>query len=206
MKAMATNRQRKLLHFFGVEIAREISVGAAGWEIAHIMSNERNADLWDRYLYLTKDFSAETDLVLPYDEGDLAKVELPPDWNSQKETRDFQSEFVHFILSDESPFDRPQPNLLFSDMSYCFTGKFEFGERSECVKRIEALGGTFSKSVVVGLDYLVIGALGNPTWARGSYGRKIEKAVLLRREKGVPAIVSEEHWLNCLRLSLKGNP
>lgn len=198
MSAIATNRQRKLLRFFGMKFHKKLTAEAAGWEIARIMSNKANSEMWDRYLCLTHDFSTETDEVLPHDLAELERIELPPGWDSQKETRDFQSEFVHFILTDESPFDRPQPKIVFKGKRFCFTGKFAFGQRKSCVEAIEARGGEFSKNVAVGLDYLVIGTLGNPQWIRENYGRKIEKAILLRREQGIPAIVSEDHWLKCL--------
>jgi len=45
------------------------------------------------------------------------------------------------------------------------------------------------------LDFLVIGTQGSRAWKRGSYGRKIEKAIFLRRENGKPAILSEDHCI-----------
>jgi len=198
MSAIATNRQRKLLKFFGMKFHKNMTAEAAGWEIARIISKQANKEMWDRYLFLTHDYSTETDEVLPYDLAELERVVLPPGWDSQKETRDFQSEFVHFILTDESPYDRPQPKIVFKGKKFCFSGKFDFGQRKSCVAAIEARGGEFSKNVAVGLDYLVIGTQGNPSWVRENYGRKIEKAILLRREQGRPSIVSEGHWLKSI--------
>jgi len=188
-----------MLRFFGVEFHADISVGAANWEIRRLMSSKANATNWDKYLYLTKDFSRESDELLPHDLAEFRTLQLPDGWDSQKEVREFQSEFVEFILADESPFDMPQPRLQFAGKRFCFTGKFEFGPRTECVKSIEGLGGEFTKSVRVSTDYLVIGCLGNPTWVKDQYGRKIERAILLRREKGSPAIISENHWMKSIQ-------
>jgi hypothetical protein len=38
----ASNRQKKMLRFFGIPFSTKLSVGAAGWEIATIMLNEGN--------------------------------------------------------------------------------------------------------------------------------------------------------------------
>jgi hypothetical protein len=45
---------------------------------------------------------------------------------------------------------------------------------------VKGRGVTTSKSVVRGLNYLVIGADGNPCWTYACYGRKVEAAVILR--------------------------
>ena len=198
MPVNATNRQRKLLRFFGMKFHKNISAEDAGWEISRIMSNFANKEMWDRYLFVTRDFSTETDEVMPYDISELERIELPHGWDSQREVKNFQSEFVHFIVTDESPYSQPQPKIEFNGKSFCFTGKFGYGQRKDCVVAIEARGGLFSSYVAVGLDYLVIGALDSPCWVRDNYGRKIEKAILLRREQGRPAIVSEDHWQKCL--------
>lgn len=42
------------------------------------------------------------------------------------------------------------------------------------------------------LNYLVIGAEGNPCWAFACYGRKVEKAVELRK-KGVRVVIVHEN-------------
>jgi hypothetical protein len=51
---LATNRQKKILRFFRVPFGPTISVGAAGWEISTIMSDEEQRLRWRRYLFLTK--------------------------------------------------------------------------------------------------------------------------------------------------------
>jgi len=73
------------------------------------------------------------------------------------------------------------------------TGKFDFGPRKACEELVLEKQGTAVKGVSASLDFLVIGTQGSPAWKRGKYGSKIEKAVLLRRQNGKPAIVSEDH-------------
>jgi len=44
-------------------------------------------------------------------------------------------------------------------------------------KAVEELGGIAHKSIVKGLDYLVIGAQASPAWVYSTYGRKIESVM-----------------------------
>ena len=54
------------------------------------------------------------------------------------------------------------------------------------------LGGQPHGNVTSKLNYLVIGAEGNPCWAFACYGRKVEKAVELRK-KGVRVVIVHEN-------------
>lgn len=193
MKGSATNRQKKVLKFFGINYHPSISKGAAGWEIGNILSIPENTERWNKYLYLTRDFDAESDELLPYDAEQLEKIVLPEDFYAGGEIKSFQEEIAAQILASESPFDNPQPDIEFTQHAFCFTGKFDFGPRKACENLVLEKGGIPAKGISVELDYLVIGSQGSPTWKRGKYGSKIEKAVLLRRQNGKPAIVSEDH-------------
>ena len=193
MTKPATNRQKKVLRFFDIEFHPAISTGAAGWEIGTILSNDKNAEKWRRYLYLTKDFDTESDELLPFTQSDLRDIVVPEDGYAGGAVDAFQEEIVAQILSSESPYDDPAPFVMFSRHVFCFTGKFDFGPRKACVALINEKGGIPAKRVSAGLDYLVIGTQGSPVWKRGNYGNKIQKAILLRRSHGKPAIVSEDH-------------
>ncbi len=196
----ASNRQKKLLRFFEVPFSANISAGAAGWEIATIMSNEECRERWHRYLFLTKDFDSDTDSLKPFDTAALQTVQIPDDWSSSAAFRQFRDELVDDILHDESPFDRPQPDVLFTKRTFMFTGKFAFGTRKTCQDAVISRGGSApdQKSVSHLIDYLVIGAEGSKAWRRGTYGNKIEDAILSRRVYGSPAIISEGHWVAVL--------
>jgi hypothetical protein len=53
--------------------------------------------------------------------------------------------------------------------------------------------------VTLRTSFLVIGTFGSEDWAHSSFGRKIEKAMDLRR-RGVSSIriVGEDHWATAL--------
>jgi hypothetical protein len=199
--ARASNRQRKLLRFFGVSFSEDISVGAAGWEIARIMSSEDCRDRWRRYLFITKDFDSDTDSLKPFDLAVIQTVRIPEDWSSSDAFREYRDELVGDILRDGSPFDRPQPAVSFAKRTFMFTGKFVFGTREACQAAVLSRGGSApdQKSVSQLINYLVIGVEGSKAWSHGKYGNKIEGAIIARREYGSPAIISEDHWVSALK-------
>jgi hypothetical protein len=198
---IASNRQKKLLRFFEVPFSANITIGAAGWEIAAVMANEECRERWRRYLFLTKDFDSNTDALKPFDMEALRAVRIPDDWSGSDAFRQFRDELVDALLLDESLFDRPQPRLMFNKRTFVFTGKFVFGTRKDCQNAVLSRGGFApdQKSVSHLVDYLVIGTEGSKTWRRGTYGNKIEEAILSRRDYGSPAIISEEHWVAGLK-------
>ena len=73
------------------------------------------------------------------------------------------------------------PEIVFADRKFCFTGRSKRCSREELAQEIERRGGLFSKTLVKTVDYLVIGADGNPCWAYACYGRKVEEAVKYRK-------------------------
>jgi hypothetical protein len=153
----ASNRQKKLLRFFDVSFSANISAGAAGWEIGTIMSSEECQERWRRYLFLTKDFDSGTDSLKPFDMAALQAVQIPEDWSSSDAFRQFQDELVDSILHDESPFDRPQPDVLFAKRAFMFTGTFTFGTRNACQDAVVSRGGSAPNHKIVSrlVDYLV---------------------------------------------------
>lgn len=99
------------------------------------------------------------------------------------------------MLEEGSPFDDPAPEVRFAGASFVFTGKFASGTRIECQEAVEALGGVAQNGVTSNTDYLTIGNEGSENWRQGSYGRKIEKAMIFRMETGKPVILAESDWL-----------
>lgn len=97
-------------------------------------------------------------------------------------------------ITSSLPLDNPQPNIKFPGKSFCFTGKFVYGPRHICQELVIDRGGIIKISVSNSLDYLVLGYFGSRDWIHTSYGRKIEKAVQIREEKGLISIISEDHW------------
>ena len=86
------------------------------------------------------------------------------------------------------------PDITISGKTFCFTGKSNRTSRSEIAQIIEANGGIFKNSVVKNTDFLVVGNEGNPCWAFSCYGRKVEKAVDMRKSGSRIQIIHENDF------------
>jgi NAD-dependent DNA ligase len=92
------------------------------------------------------------------------------------------------------PISNPIPTIEVPGKTFCFTGKFNSGNRNWCYSQITALGGLPAESITRKLDYLVIGEIGSRDWLHSTHGTKILKAVEYR-DAGVPLhILGEKHW------------
>ncbi len=93
------------------------------------------------------------------------------------------------------PLDIPFPDLIFSERQYVITGKFAFGTRRKVSEAISKLGGIATDSTPTRAShYLIVGIFASRDWITTNYGRKIERAVELRKSGSGIAIISEEHW------------
>lgn len=194
----ASNRQRKVLKLLGVAFGDDLSISAASWEITRLFEDPANEDRWSRYVFRTQDFDVDSDELAPFDEDELANVQLPEGWDRTEAVTRFRSELVKAEMSDGSPFDIPMPRIKFDGAEFVFTGRFEFGSRTACADAVEQRGGSHAKRVSRSSSYLVVGTLGSPVWKNRNYGTKIEDAIILRREGGRLSIVSEQHWRQAL--------
>lgn len=87
------------------------------------------------------------------------------------------------------------PCVEFKLKKFCFTGASGKATRSELKQIVEKNGGIFSDSVTNDTNYLIVNCEGNPCWAFSRYGRKIEKAIDLRRNGKNISIVNEvDFW------------
>jgi hypothetical protein len=84
------------------------------------------------------------------------------------------------------------PEVVFCEKHFCFTGKSERLTRQRIAEMIERLGGKFLRDVTQEIDYLVIGADGNPCWAYACYGRKVERAIRYRKS-GLKLLLVHEY-------------
>ena len=101
------------------------------------------------------------------------------------------------VISDrgEKPFTAlcaVMPSVSFPGSTFCFTGASAKCTRAEFEKIVRTYGGNAVNGVTEKLTYLVIGASGNPCWAYACYGRKVEKAVKLRK-KGLRIVLVHEN-------------
>lgn len=100
--------------------------------------------------------------------------------------------------STKLPLTEPHPSLSFAERAFCFTGAFHSGTREWCHSQVTTRGGRNIGNVTKKLDYLVIGDIGNESWAHSTHGRKIEKAIEYNSAGCRIAIVSEEYWYSHL--------
>lgn len=83
------------------------------------------------------------------------------------------------------------PEIVFEGHGFCFTGASARMSRAQLEAKVTSLGGKTYASPSKKVNYLVIGSEGNPCWAYACYGRKVEKAVELRKAGVRVAIVHE---------------
>ncbi len=144
----------------------------------------------------------------PYDEVDsLILVVLQDkkiDDNEHQLLKAFFSEFIS--LMDDRTITSPViseggsvvglcavcPEVEFSGSKFCFTGASSRYTRSTLSEIVERLGGEVTSTPNKQVRYLVIGADGNPCWAYACYGRKVEKAIELRKQ-GVRVLIIHEN-------------
>lgn len=102
-------------------------------------------------------------------------------------------------MPTELPLTDPAPEICFDcDKVFCFTGKFAYGQRKDCIKHTREAGAQAADSLTMKTDYLVIGTVASGDWAHSSYGRKIEQAMNYNDRGCCIAIISEETWVEAL--------
>lgn len=82
------------------------------------------------------------------------------------------------------------PEIVIQDRIFVFTGVSEKATRKEIGERIAYHGGELTESLT-NSHYLIVGNMGNPAWAFACYGRKVEKAMQMRKE-GKKIIIANE--------------
>lgn len=101
-------------------------------------------------------------------------------------------------MSTQLPFDQPLPEITFEGSVFCLTGRFAFGTRKDCEREIIALGGMTTQHPVQDMDFMIVGCIGSRDWIHSTHGRKIEKALDLKKKGFGVSIVPEEHWSECI--------
>ena len=144
----------------------------------------------------------------PYDEiGSLITAVLADkkiDEQEHKMLKEFFSEFIAVL--DGRTIVSPSiseggtlvglcavcPEIEFDGSKFCFTGASTRYTRLQLAETVSRLGGEVVPSMSAKVRYLVIGAEGNPCWAYACYGRKVEKAVELRKS-GIRLLIVHEN-------------
>jgi hypothetical protein len=145
-------------------------------------------------------------MVWPFDEIDALITEIMSDGVVDKQEHHVLTNFCNQFLSDTTSMiiDLPievellrngvcsaMPVMQFERKLFCLTGTFKNGKKNELGQIIIDLGGDVSESVRKDLDYLIIGGKGSECWAFACYGRKVEKAMVFRKE-GLPIQIVHE--------------
>ncbi|USN97879.1 MAG: BRCT domain-containing protein [Phycisphaeraceae bacterium] len=90
------------------------------------------------------------------------------------------------------------PELILEGKTYCFTGTSAHGTRKELQARARRCGAFVTDDMTLDTDYVVLGSKGNATWAFSCYGRKVEKALELRKSRGKPLLVHENDFIDAI--------
>lgn len=93
-----------------------------------------------------------------------------------------------------------QVSILIQECSFCFTGESSRYSRKELAQIVEMYGGIAADSVTAKLHYLVICDVRNPAWAFEMYGRKVEKAMNMKKKGSGPEVVFEEDLFAALNV------
>lgn len=86
-----SNRQHKVLKFFGLEIPLDATRGAANSLITRIFASEENRLLWTRYKVLTGDYGHESPDLRQFDRSALETIEIDADTDVE-DFRDLMTE------------------------------------------------------------------------------------------------------------------
>jgi hypothetical protein len=83
------------------------------------------------------------------------------------------------------------PEIIFENKTFCVTGILSRGTRTELQHAIKDKGGIAVNSISKKTDYLIIGDTSNACWSYACYGRKVEKALDLRKSGHTIILVHE---------------
>ena len=83
------------------------------------------------------------------------------------------------------------PEIIFENKTFCVTGILSRGTRNELQNAIKNKGGISVNSISKKTDYLIIGDTSNACWSYACYGRKVEKALDLRKSGNTIVLVHE---------------
>jgi NAD-dependent DNA ligase len=160
--------------------------GIMGWLEAHghCLDTWPASVLYDRLRDMLSD-----GLLDPDEEGQLLEILLrmaaPPNQDGK--------------TPSALPIDEPPPPITIENHSFCFSGVFDYGSRTQCHDAVHQRGGVAVESITKKLHYLVIGNIGSEFWKHSNFGTKIAKAVGYREQGSPLIIVSEQHWVRHLK-------
>ena len=97
------------------------------------------------------------------------------------------------------PLDPEPRKVRIAGSVFVFTGTGIFGTRKMMQDATLRAGGAVERSITMRTNFVVLGTYVTPAWAHQSFGRKIEKAMEYRDQKGTGVqIVHEDDWAQAL--------
>lgn len=90
------------------------------------------------------------------------------------------------------------PEIELDGKTFCITGVLKSGNRASLEKTISDLGGIPTKTLTKKTDYLIVGDNGNQAWAFACYGRKVEKALDLRKNGHKISLIHEFDFIDAI--------
>ena len=91
-----------------------------------------------------------------------------------------------------NPICSNNKSIKLNGKTFCLTGDFKNGTKSEIKQKLENLGAIEKSGVSTKLDYLFVGGLGSDAWKYGNIGGKIAKAQELQEKGSLIQIITEE--------------
>lgn len=90
------------------------------------------------------------------------------------------------------------PEIELDGKTFCITGVLKSGNRASLEKTISDLGGISTRTLTKKTDYLIVGDNGNQAWAFACYGRKVEKALDLRKNGHKISLIHEFDFIDAI--------
>lgn len=90
------------------------------------------------------------------------------------------------------------PDIDIDRKTFCVTGVLKSGNRASLEKQISDLGGIPTKTLTKKTDYLIVGDNGNSAWAFACYGRKVEKALEMRKGGHTILLIHEFDFIDVI--------
>nr|WP_295899665.1 BRCT domain-containing protein [uncultured Bdellovibrio sp.] len=90
------------------------------------------------------------------------------------------------------------PDVDIFEKVFCLTGESKKYSRDELTDKIFECGGIYKNGMSTLVDYLVICSEGSPMWIYSCYGRKVERAIEMRKQGHHIQIIHEFDLLDAL--------
>ena len=127
--------------------------------------------------------------VYPYDKVLLIVNKVLEDGIlTENEKEDLALSFNEIL----NPICSNNKSIKLNGKTFCLTGDFKNGTKSEIKQKLENLGAIEKSGVSTKLDYLFVGGLGSDAWKYGNIGGKVAKAQELQEKGSLIQIITEE--------------